>query len=99
DRENDGRRDPGGNARGQRPLPDKEEAEDNDGNARENVAEKEDVEHAARVLPKHADEFLQRWVFFLEPAELMRLECKKRGLESGQKRRPKNEERDEKTET
>src|SRR2546423_3246806 len=98
DRENDRRRDPGRNARGQRALPNQKQAENNDGDVRENVAEQKDVENATRVLPKHADEFLQRWMFFLEPSKLMRLEGEERGFQTRKERRPEDEDRDKKKE-
>jgi len=98
DRENDRRRDPGRNARGQRAVPNQKQAQNNDGDVRENVAKQKDVENATRVLSKHADEFLQRWMFFLEAAKLMRLEGEERGLQTRKERRPEDEDRDKKKE-
>ena len=61
-------------------------------------AEQEDVEDAARILAKDADEFLERRMFLLEPPELMGLEGEERGLQSGEKRRPEDQDRDDEKE-
>ena len=87
DREDDRGDDPLRDARSQRAFPDEEETEDDERNVHERVGEQENVEHAARIVAENLDELLERRMLFLEPPELMGLEGKERGLESGEKRR------------
>jgi hypothetical protein len=70
---------------GERALPDEEKTKDDERNIDERIPEQENVEDASRILAKDLDELLERRVLFLEPPELMRLERKKCGLQSGKK--------------
>ena len=87
-----------GTRRRQRAFPEKEQTEHHQRNVDENVGQQQDVQNAARILAKHLDELLEGRMLFLEPAELMRLEGKERGLKSGKKRGTKNQKRDDQQE-
>ena len=79
-------------------LPDEKKAEDHDRNVCKDVAEKEDIEDAPRILAKDVDEVLERRIFFLQLPELMGLEREQRGFEPREKRGPEDQDRDGKEE-
>ena len=90
--------DPLRNASRERAFPEQEETEDDQRNVHERVGEQENAQNASRIIAKNLDELFERRVFFLEPPKLMRLEGEERGLESGKKRGPKDQNRDRKEE-
>src|SRR5205807_6458534 len=77
-----------------RSFPKEEKTEDDERNVDERVAQKENVENASRILAEDANELSERWMFLLEPAQLMGLEREERGLESREKARPEDQDRD-----
>ena len=93
------RREPLGQLRrGERAFPEHDEAEDDERDIDDRVAEQEHVEDAARVIAKRLDEVLQRRMSVLEPSKLVRLERKQRRLQAREQRRETGERRDDREE-
>ena len=53
-------------------APNENETEHDERNFNQRVAEKEDIEDATRFVAKEVDEFIERGMTLLEPAQLMR---------------------------
>jgi hypothetical protein len=90
DRKNDEGRDPDGEVGNERPLPDEDEAKNDERDIDEGVAKEENVQDAARIIAEGAQEIAERGILRLEALDLVALEREEGGLEAGKKSRAEN---------